>query len=139
MSRYSTTLLATAALLALASVVSPASAQDGYGYGPPPDEIYVYGPRPAPERSGIGAPIETVSLSDAVRFDDLDLRTDWGAEELRERILYTASNLCRALDAAYPTSGYLPTSDSPPCYRTAVDDAMAQADAAIGRARGYGP
>jgi UrcA family protein len=105
----------------------------GY-YGPPPEEVIIEAPRyRAPQRSTIGAPIEDVAMSRTIRFDDLDLRTGWGARALRDRIAYTARTLCNRMDFVYPIS----TSDSPPCYRTAYEDGMAQADAAIAQARGY--
>ena len=106
----------------------------GY-YGPPPEEVIIEAPRyyHPQQRSSIGAPIEDVAMSRTIRFDDLDLRTDWGVYSLRDRIAYTARTLCKRLDFAYPVS----TSDSPDCYRTAMDDGMAQADAAIAQARGY--
>jgi UrcA family protein len=144
-----TRLLLAASALGLALAASSANAQqyDQYGnpapnYGPPPgygpsygppEEITVYGPRRHEERGDLGAPIEDVALQRAVRFDDLDLRTDWGARELRNRIEYTARVMCQRLDTMYP----IKADDSPPCYRTAVDQAMYQADAAIGQARGY--
>jgi len=103
-----------------------------------PEVITVYGPHRSHERSTIGAPIEDVAISHPVRYDDLDLRTEWGASTLKHRILYAADRLCRQLDQVYPSSAYPPTSDSPPCRRTAVDDAMSQADAAIAAARSYG-
>ena len=68
-----------------------------------------------------------------MRFDDLDLRTDWGARELRHRIEYTARVMCQRLDAMYP----IKADNSPPCYRTAVEGAMYQADTAINQARAY--
>jgi UrcA family protein len=134
-------LLATAVAV-LGFTASAASAQEytysyrtgpGY-YGPPPEEVIIEAPRyRAPQRSTIGAPIEDVAMSRTIRFDDLDLRTPWGARALRNRIAYTARTLCNRMDFIYPIS----TSDSPPCYRTAFEDGMAQADAAIAQARGY--
>lgn len=128
-----------AAVCAFAATAAPAQEYNSYDqgpgyYGPPPEEVIIQAPRyRAPSRSTIGAPIENVAMSRAIRFDDLDLRTAWGAHALRERIRYTARTLCNRMDFAYPIS----TSDSPPCYRTALEDGMAQADAAIAAARGY--
>ena len=97
----------------------------------------VYGPHREGERSAIGAPIEDVSISRPVRYDDLDLRTDRGVHELKRRILHTADGLCRRLDVVYPGRFYPPTSDNLPCRQTVIEDAMEQADAAIARERGY--
>jgi UrcA family protein len=111
-----------------------ASAQD-YGrpvyhdYGPT-QEITITAPHRHTERSTIGAPIEDVALSRPVRYDDLDLTTDWGIHRLHERIAYTARVLCNRLDVTHPIA----VSDSPPCYRTAMEEAAPQALAAIDRA-----
>jgi UrcA family protein len=154
-------LLAAAGVAAFLLAGASASAQDYYGsadddYGPPPpaaydqgpgydqygpneqygstEEVIVTAPRPRFEpRSEIGAPIENVSLSRDVRYDDLDLTTPEGARELRERIRFTAQQECRQLDTMYPIAA----DGSPPCYRTAVEDGMQQADEAIDRARNY--
>jgi UrcA family protein len=122
-----------AAALTLALGAIPATAQDyrDAAYGPT-EEVIVHAPRDSGERSAIGAPIRDVALSGEVRFDDLDLTTDHGARVLQRRVRDAARDLCRRLDVRYPIA----TPDSPPCYRTAYDDAMAQADNAIARARG---
>jgi UrcA family protein len=123
--------------LGLALVASSAKAQDydnqptAYQNGPN-EQVEVYAPRHH-QRSTIGAPIEDVSMSRPVRYDDLDLRTAWGARTLKNRIRTTAHLLCERLDAFYPIS----TDDSPPCYSTAVNQAMYQADATIHNARAY--
>jgi UrcA family protein len=96
----------------------------------PLDEITITAPRHRPERSAIGAPIEDVALSEAVRYDDLDLTTDRGIHRLHERISDTARQLCRRLDETHPIA----VSDSPPCYRTAMENAAPMAIAAIDRA-----
>ena len=117
-----------ALLLALAA--APALAQDEY-YGPG-EEVVVRAPHfrhhRAIETPDIpGTPIRDVAISRPVRFDDLDLRTRHGVHLLRARISNTARLLCRETDAMFPVK----TDDSPPCYRTAVRDAMAQANEAI--------
>ena len=92
-------------------------------------------PRPhyTPRQGELGAPIENVSLSREVRYDDLDLTTPDGIHELRARIRFTAAQECRQLDTMYPIAA----DDSPPCYRTAVEGAMEQADNAIAQAQHY--
>jgi UrcA family protein len=124
-----------------AGVALPAAAQDYGNYDAPdaysnsgPEEVIIQAPRMrhyTPQRSTIGAPIEDVGTSAPVRFDDLDLTTDWGVRKLHDRIFIAARTLCRRLDNRYPVT----VSDgAPSCYRQAVDDAMAQADAAVDRA-----
>ena len=117
----------------------PAAAQDYNRYDAPgayansgPEDVIVQAPRYRhQQRSTIGAPIEDVWLSAPVRFDDLDLTTDWGVRKLHTRIFVAARKLCQRLDNHYPIT----VSDgAPSCYRQAVNDAMAQADAAVDRA-----
>jgi UrcA family protein len=112
---------------------APVSAQDyrTVVYDDPTEHVTVTAPRPPQDRSTIGAPIVDVALSREVRIDDLDLRTGYGVRVLERRVSAMAQALCRRLDLRYPIA----TSDSPPCYEAAYDDAMAQADEAIARAR----
>jgi UrcA family protein len=129
----------------LALGASAAFAQD-YGtaydsYTPPPyggppgpgEEVTVTAPHYPRERSTIGAPIENVSLQRAVRFDDLDLRTGWGAHVLRVRVARTARTLCRQLEFRYPVGA----PDQSGCYRRAYGEAMADVHEAVASAR-YG-
>jgi len=95
-------------------------------YAGPTEDVIVRAPHYGPQRSEIGAPIQNVSLSREVRFDDLDLRTVWGARVLRNRLRQTALNLCRQLDNQYVT-----LDDNRSCYRAAYEDAMMQADDVI--------
>ena len=111
----------------------PVSAQD-YRYAAygPTEEVIVTAPPLPQERGHLGGPIVEAALSGEVRYDDLDLTTGYGARVLEHRVSRVAHDLCRRLDVRYPVA----TSDSPPCYQTAYDDAMDQADQAIARARG---
>ncbi|HEY2035018.1 MAG TPA: UrcA family protein [Rhizomicrobium sp.] len=117
--------------------VLPATAQDyprdGYVSYHGDEEVIVRAPHwRAQERSSIGAPIETVSLSEPVRFDDLDLNSDRDVYRLEGRIHAKARALCRRLDVAHP----IDVSDTPQtCYRDAVADAMDQVEAAVDQAR----
>jgi UrcA family protein len=128
---------AAAVMLAAPSV----SAQDyydetAYDRTPVTEEVIVQAPeyyRHQQRDSATGAPIVDVAMSREVRFDDLDLRSGWGARALRTRVSATARRLCDRLNVRFPAT----TADSPDCFRTAYYDAMAQADEAIARARGY--
>jgi len=105
----------------------------GYYSGAPNESVTIYAPRYHEERSTIGAPIENVSLSQPVSFEDLDLRTAWGAHELHERVRASAYHLCHRLEVMYPVAA----DNNPPCYRNALYDADYQVDSAIAYARGY--
>jgi len=81
----------------------PAAAQDYGRYNDAPgaysstEEVIIQAPRyRGPQRSTIGAPIEDVALSAPVRFDDLDLTTDWGVRKLHTRIFVAARMFRRA-------------------------------------------
>lgn len=131
-------LLAASALTIMLAAPS-VSAQDyyddtAYDRGPT-EEVIVQAPEYYRQQrdSATGAPIVDVAMSREVRFDDLDLRSRWGVRELRTRVSATARQLCDRLNVRYPAA----TSDSPDCFRTAYNDAMAQAEEAIERARGY--
>lgn len=133
--------LLSAAALGMVLAASSASAQDYDRYGAPvsyqngsSEEVEITAPRyHGAQRGASGAPIEDVAVSRGVRYDDLDLRTASGAHALKSRIRYTAQSLCRELDVMHPITA----DDSPPCYRTAVEGGMEQADAAIRNAREY--
>ena len=124
--------LAAAAVGLTLGAAVPTKAQDyrTVSYGST-EEVIVTAPRPTQERGAYGAPIRDVALSGEVRYDDLDLTTGYGQRTLERRVSRAARDLCRRLDVRYPIA----TSDSPPCYQTAFDGAMEQADDAIARAR----
>ncbi len=125
---FSRSILFGGAALALIAAM-PAQAQDRTTYtrivDGAPERVEVI--MPHTERSEIGAPIEYRSISRDVRFDDLDLSTRAGAHELRERVRQTARDMCNQPDMRFA----VPTASSPPCYSTAVRDAMEQVDSAI--------
>ncbi len=114
-------------------------ADDGYGppppayAGPPPGyadaepsvgEVIIVAPRRYSERDpATGAPIERVATSRRVRYDDLDLTTDYGVHELHHRVERAAQDACDSLDRHYQT---LDSGDQE-CVVRAVRDAMAQA------------
>ena len=124
------------------SFATPAAAQEyGYSYGPPgpTEEVIVTAPRSTfREDYGSGArsldlPPQKVSLSQAVRFDDLDLATWDGAAELRHRVRAAAHRVCRDLLEAYP----LHQVNGSNCYRDAVRDGLVRADEAIATVQSY--
>jgi UrcA family protein len=133
LSRCLASVAAGALSLAMIVPVAHAQAYDNGAYYQSGDEVIVQAPHHAREYSPIGAPIEDVSISRVVRYDDLDLRTHWGADELRSRVNQAASSACDEMDTMHPVA----TSDSPPCYSTAVRDGMEQARDAIDQARDW--
>ena len=66
-------------------------------------------------------------------FDDLNLRSRRGAQELRYRVREAARDVCDTLRDAYPVRQAPYTS----CYVDAVKDALIHADEAISDARDY--
>lgn len=135
--------MALGGALGLTLIASSSAGAQEYGPGPgyygPPEEVIVTPPPYARQRSAIGAPIIDASLSRQVRFDDLDLRTPWGARELRDRVSFTARTLCNQLNEMYPVSYDGGTDEWPTnheCYRDAFERGMEQAHNAIVNARG---
>ena len=136
-----------AAALAAASVVgvglmtssSGAYAQE---YGPPAsyttvptESVIVTAPRYRSDHNYLNVPIENVSLSQAVRTDDLDLRSWRGVRALHERVREAAYQVCGQLIDHYPVG----VNSDATCYRDAVAEARPRVDAAIQTARGYPP
>lgn len=75
----------------------------------------------------------TVTLSREVSYADLDLSTRGGARELRQRIRFTARDVCEELnDRAYDPINRM---DVGRCARDAYQGAMRQAHGAIADAR----
>ena len=125
-----------AALLAgvfgLALAASQASAQD-YGRGADSEDIQVTAPRFHTDADGqrLNGPLEKVSLTTHVRYDDLDLRSRRGARELKMRVRDAAQDTCTRIAEAYPVYQAFGTS----CYKTALENGELRANAAIRDAR----
>lgn len=98
------------------------------------ETIRVYAPRhfTVDRRPGNG-PVQKISLSRSVRFDDLDLRTGSGARELRARVSAAASEVCTQLADV----SRVPEQPGTSCFKEAKQDALVRADAAIRDARSY--
>jgi UrcA family protein len=88
-------------------------------------------PRFHGDSTKVNGPLQRVSLSTAVRYDDLDLRSRRGAWELRMRVRDAAQDMCLRLSQAYPYEQANGTS----CYKTALQDALLHANEAIDDAR----
>jgi UrcA family protein len=125
--------VAAAGALGFALSATPAFAQNyGSYYGSDTETVEVYGHR-YPTMTPRGGVLMQASLSADVSSEGLDLRTSRGAHRFRARILAQARELCDQLDARYPVTA----NESPPCFRTAVERGMEDADAAIDHARSY--
>jgi len=126
-----TALLAAGALM-LASV--SANAQDDYGYGGvygSDENVQINVPRYQIPQEKSGGTYGLHSLSQQVRYDDLDLRTADGAYVLRARAKLTARLMCQELDWRYP----LTTPDGQSCAKISVREATYAANQAIDRER----
>jgi UrcA family protein len=105
------------------------------------DEVTVTAPREVTRtrvgRSGIGAPVEEVSVSERVAYNDLDLKKSSDVDVLNKRIKDAAEDSCSELDRLFPTS----TSSRMhrDCVFKAVKVASLQIEAAVAAAGGkYG-
>lgn len=110
-------------------VASSAVAQDYNG----PESVTVTAPHFRADGTRLGGPLERVSLSGIVRYDDLNLQTREGARELRWRVNEEARAVCRNLAEAYPAYKMNGTS----CYKDALENALVKADEAIQQSRDY--
>ncbi len=122
-------LAAASAAAALALALAATAAE-------PVTEVYVEAPKvvhSAARAPATGAPIDIVSIKYRVSYGDLDLATPAGARALEDRIHDAAKRACRQLESEAPP-GTVNATTSPPCVRTAVDNAMKQARAAIAAA-----
>jgi UrcA family protein len=109
---------------------APAYAEPGSTVG----EVVVIAPYHRAERDpATGAPIERVSTSRVVHFDDLDLTSDYGVHELHYRIVLAARDACDSLDRHYDVMD--PGDGS--CVARAVVDAMHQAPIGYARDAAY--
>ncbi len=136
--------LALAAAALIAAVAAPALAQskDKTAYSDPyyasdyDDEVIVIAPgrihSETVGRSASGARIENVTTQRIVSADDLDLRTDYGVNELRRRVHATVVDACRDIEASSPNVQITTRSE---CVRVAERDAMTQADNLVYYAR----
>ncbi|HTW36632.1 MAG TPA: UrcA family protein [Rhizomicrobium sp.] len=131
---------AMGAALALALATASADAQDDSGGSP--EQVTVSPPQGYTVTPAGFVPIVVVSQSRLVHYEDLDLRTEDGADALRSRIYAAARSICKRLNFQYPAT-YQGLSDGrpidPDCYRGAINRALPGAEAAINSARvGYG-
>lgn len=123
---------------AVGMVALPAAAQNGpYGYpGPysagPNESVTVVAPRFRAQSTPLNGPMERVSYSGTVHYDDLDIATRSGARELKRRVYDEARNVCGRLADAYPV---YTLNSSRSCFRDALQNAMLRADSAIWSAR----
>jgi UrcA family protein len=128
---FRTALLATA--IGFCFAAPAVQAQDYYRQTAyEPESVVVEAPQYRIERNGLNAP-SRISLRQEVAYDDLDLRTSDGADELRFRVSEAARDICSQLVGISPA----PQLPGTHCYRDAVHAALVRADAAIRDARYY--
>ncbi|HEY1615880.1 MAG TPA: UrcA family protein [Rhizomicrobium sp.] len=126
---------------AFALAASSASAQESSRYRPPaygsdPTEtVHVTGPHYRAETTRLNGVLEPVSLSNVVRYDDLNLRSWHGVRTLRRRIRREAWQTCSELAEAYPVYEQPGTS----CYKSAVETGLLRANAVIRDVRDNDP
>ena len=127
-----------AALLAggfgMALAASSANAQDygriDNGYQDNGD-VQIVAPHFKVTTNRANGPLEKVSLTTRVRYDDLNLRSWRGARELRMRVRDAAQDTCMRIAEAYPVYQQPGTN----CYKTALQNGELRANAAIRDAR----
>jgi UrcA family protein len=126
-----------AGAIGLALAASSANAQDYGRYDngaySNDENIQVIAPRFDTNADGqrLNGPLEKISLSTNVSYDDLNLRTRRGARELKMRVRDAAQSTCARLAEAYPVEQAFGTN----CYKTALQNAELRANSAIRDAR----
>jgi UrcA family protein len=78
-------------------------------------------------RTGVEAPVDQVTLTHLVSYEDLNLATQTGAEELGRRVAETARFACEQLERLYPRQ----SESIARCTRQAIEDTDTQVSAAI--------
>lgn len=123
--------------IGFAIAASSANAQDYGRYDngaySPDESIQVIAPRFNTGADGqrLNGPLEKISLSAHVPYDDLNLRTRSGARELKMRVRDAAQTTCTRVAEAYPVQQAFGTN----CYKTALQNGELRANAAIRDAR----
>jgi UrcA family protein len=83
--------------------------------------------------SSSGAQIVLDEVSYRLSYDDLDLATSAGADELRKRVQVAADSACKDLDKLHPLN-----KPDASCARKTAQNSMPQADRAISSAQAKG-
>lgn len=83
-------------------------------------------------RTYSGIPIEELQLTRHVAYNDLNLRSPAGVEELKHRIKDSAEEACKQLSTLYPLEMWMTDNES--CVKSAIDGAMAQLPSAVATA-----
>ena len=81
-------------------------------------------------RTSSGGQIVMYEVSYRLSYQDLDLATSAGADELRKRVQTAADSACKDLDKLHPLS-----KPDASCARKTVESSMPQADRAISLAQ----
>ena len=81
-------------------------------------------------RTSSGGQIVMYEVSYRLSYEDLDLATSAGADELRKRVQAAASSACKDLEKVHPLG-----KPDPSCARKTVENSMPQADRAISSAQ----
>lgn len=81
-------------------------------------------------RTSSGGQIVSYEVSYRLGYQDLDLATSAGADELRKRVQVAADSACKDLDKLHPLS-----KPDASCARKTVESSMPQADRAIASAQ----
>ncbi len=82
-----------------------------------------------------GSPIEVLSVTHPVSFADLDLTTQAGVDQFRQRIMYASLDACDRIDAEYPPNIYVPVSANQNCPDATARAALQVADQIIAASR----
>ncbi|HXQ16619.1 MAG TPA: hypothetical protein VN814_18535 [Caulobacteraceae bacterium] len=85
----------------------------------------------------VGTPVELLTSGRPVSFAGLDLTTQAGVDEFKQRIMYGALAACDEIEAEYPSNIYVPVPANQNCPDTAARAALIVADQIIAATRSH--
>jgi UrcA family protein len=103
----------------------------------PSERVTVFAPYLI-QKTAIGstrAPIMVVTITRAVSYHDLNLKTVEDVTTLETRVKRAAHDICRELDRRYPKSVYVPLSGEKNCAQFAANSTMMQVKELVAAAR----
>ena len=121
-------------LLLTACAVAPALATAAEPTTTTAPDITISAERPVGTvvgRTSSGGQIVQYEVSYRLSYEDLDLTTSAGADELRKRVQAAATSACKDLDKVNPIE-----KPDTSCARKTAENSMPQVDRAISRAQG---
>jgi UrcA family protein len=127
--------LLTAAIVAFCAGTGMAAAKPA---PEPTEQVTVFAPYLV-QKAFVGptrSPVQVITISRAVSYHDLDLKTEAGAASLEARVKQAADDICRELDRRYPRTVYAPIAGGRNCAQFAADTSLIEVREIVAAVRG---